>query len=175
MRSGSSLLLHVLMTSPEISGCGERNRIYRDDEDLAILAIKSNLAQREKYRASHSVDQINHLAKPRKELYQDKEFNRDHPGFIEIGKLLDHGIHRPFQENYTRNSDIVSHFVNMAIDGQITVSEAVKRIDRNTWNYDIEKKDEYIDCHFLRHDYKDNATLDIPGELIKLLEVYNLK
>ena len=60
MRSGSSLLLHLLMTSPDISGCGERNRIYRDDEDLAIFGIKSNLGQREKYRASYSVDQINH-------------------------------------------------------------------------------------------------------------------
>ena len=60
MRSGSSLLLHLLMTSPVISGSGERNTTYRDEDDLAIFAIKSNLAHRERFWASYSVDQVNH-------------------------------------------------------------------------------------------------------------------
>jgi hypothetical protein len=60
MRSGSSLLLHLLMTSPEISGCGERNRAYRNEDDLAVFAIKSNLAQRSNFFATYSVDQVNH-------------------------------------------------------------------------------------------------------------------
>jgi hypothetical protein len=60
MRSGSSLLLHLLMTSPEISGCGERNKPYRDEDDLAVFAIKSNIAHRGKRLATYSVDQVNH-------------------------------------------------------------------------------------------------------------------
>lgn len=60
MRSGSSLLLHLLMTSSQVSGCGERNTVYRNERDLVTLAIKANYAQREKRWASYSVDQINH-------------------------------------------------------------------------------------------------------------------
>ncbi len=60
MRSGSSPLLHLLMTSPEISGCGERNTAYLDDRDLIKLAIKANFSQKNKRRARYSVDQINH-------------------------------------------------------------------------------------------------------------------
>lgn len=60
MRSGSTLLLHLLMTSPEISGCGERNTVYRNCNDLAMLALKSNLARPRKHWATYSVDQINH-------------------------------------------------------------------------------------------------------------------
>lgn len=60
MRSGSSLLLHLLMTSPEISGCGERNTAYRNEDDLAMFAIKSTLGSRGRIRASYSVDQVNH-------------------------------------------------------------------------------------------------------------------
>lgn len=60
MRSGSSLLLHLLMTSRDIAGCGERNTVYRDHNDLVKLAIKSNFGQRGKCWASCAVDQINH-------------------------------------------------------------------------------------------------------------------
>jgi hypothetical protein len=48
------------MTSPEVSGCGERNKPYRDEDDLAVFAIKSNLAHRGKRLATYSVDQVNH-------------------------------------------------------------------------------------------------------------------
>lgn len=48
------------MTSREISGCGERNRMYQDEDDLAVFAIKSNLTQRGKSFAAYSVDQVNH-------------------------------------------------------------------------------------------------------------------
>lgn len=60
MRSGSSLLLHLLMANSEISGQGERNRAYTGARDLDTFAIKSNLARRDKWRATISVDQVNH-------------------------------------------------------------------------------------------------------------------
>lgn len=60
MRSGSSLLLHLLLTSREISGIGERNSAYRSADDLAILAIKANWLRRGRRLARYSVDQLNH-------------------------------------------------------------------------------------------------------------------
>ena len=60
MRSGSSLLLHLLMTSREVSGWGERNRTYRDARDLYALAIKANLSRPRRLLATVSVDQVNH-------------------------------------------------------------------------------------------------------------------
>lgn len=39
MRSGSTLLVHILNTSPEILGYGETHRRYADNRDLARLAV----------------------------------------------------------------------------------------------------------------------------------------
>ena len=53
-------MLHLLMTNPAISGCGERNTPYRDEQDLVTLGIKSIIARKEKRFASYFVDQLNH-------------------------------------------------------------------------------------------------------------------
>ena len=73
MRSGSSLLLHILLTNPGITGQGERNRAYTRPGDLAVFAIKANLAHRDRlFRASLSVDQVNHTHfLPNEELLLD--------------------------------------------------------------------------------------------------------
>jgi len=60
MRSGSSLLLHLLQTSSEINGCGERNTTYERQTDLTLLAIKSMSARQQSLLANYSADQINH-------------------------------------------------------------------------------------------------------------------
>ncbi len=73
----------------------------------------------------------------RTDIYEDAEFSESHPELMEMKKYLDHGIHRPFQENYTRNSDIVSYFVNLAIDEKISVEEAIEKIDDNLNNHKI--------------------------------------
>jgi multiple sugar transport system substrate-binding protein len=73
----------------------------------------------------------------RKDLYEDTDFIEGHPELTEMENYLDHGIHRPFQENYTRNSDIVSYFVNLAIDEKISVDEAAVKIDDNLNNHKI--------------------------------------
>jgi len=73
----------------------------------------------------------------RRELYGDSTFVEENPEMIEIGSLMENGIHRPFLKNYTRYSDIVSHFVKLAIDNKVTVDEAVKRIDENLMNHEI--------------------------------------
>lgn len=61
MRSGSSLLLHLLMTRSEVLGAGERNTIYRESRDLDLLARSSYLSNRRLFgRVRYVVDQLNH-------------------------------------------------------------------------------------------------------------------
>jgi hypothetical protein len=61
MRSGSTLLLHLLLTSPEVASVGERNAIYASRADLAHLAIKVRLAHRSLFGSLRYVaDQVNH-------------------------------------------------------------------------------------------------------------------
>jgi len=61
MRSGSTLLLHVLMTNPEVTSLGERGTPYRSEADLARLAIAARLSHGAPLRRLRYVaDQINH-------------------------------------------------------------------------------------------------------------------
>lgn len=61
MRSGSSLLLHLLMTNPEVSAVGERNVAYATTSDLARLAVATRLGHPAPLRPLRYVaDQVNH-------------------------------------------------------------------------------------------------------------------
>jgi hypothetical protein len=61
MRSGSTLLLHLLASHPEIIAGGERNKTYHDIEDLNTLAL--DICKQQRIILSHGkiiIDQINH-------------------------------------------------------------------------------------------------------------------
>jgi hypothetical protein len=61
MRSGSTLLLHLLMTNPEISAMGERNATYASTNDLARLVIATRLARLRPFaHLRYVADQVNH-------------------------------------------------------------------------------------------------------------------
>jgi Sulfotransferase domain len=61
MRSGSTLLLHLLLTNPQIAACGERNARYDSVADLAHLALTARLTLRWPLRPLRYVaDQVNH-------------------------------------------------------------------------------------------------------------------
>ncbi len=61
MRSGSTLLMHVLSSHPQILGAGERNAIYASERDLGRLAVDAAYARRQLFRDfDYVVDQINH-------------------------------------------------------------------------------------------------------------------
>jgi hypothetical protein len=61
MRSGSTLLMHILISNPELIGCGERNVPYRSADDLDKLEIAARRSQSSLFRrVSYVVDQINH-------------------------------------------------------------------------------------------------------------------
>ena len=61
MRSGSSLLHHVLVSHPDLLGCGERNAEYRSTADLHRLTLAARYHRRALLQpCRYMVDQINH-------------------------------------------------------------------------------------------------------------------
>jgi hypothetical protein len=61
MRCGSTLLMHLLLTRPDLIGCGERNAPYRRKVDLDKLEIASRRHQHAILRrVRYAVDQVNH-------------------------------------------------------------------------------------------------------------------
>ena len=54
---------------------------------------------------------------------------RKYPEIGTIVDLLKTGVHRPSQEEYTKDSKIMSRYFYLAIKGDITVDEAVKNVD----------------------------------------------
>lgn len=61
MRSGSSLLHHLLVSHPDLLGCGERNAEYRTSADLHRLTLAARYHRRVFLQpCRYMVDQINH-------------------------------------------------------------------------------------------------------------------
>lgn len=60
LRSGSTLLLHVLNTNPRIAGYGERHEFYRDRRDLARLTLDVCLSLRQiRSSGMYFMDKVN--------------------------------------------------------------------------------------------------------------------
>ncbi len=64
---------------------------------------------------------------PNKQVYEDSAYMRQHPDLVFYRQLLDKGFHRPALVEYTKISDIISHFVHRAIKGEIPVDEALRQ------------------------------------------------
>jgi len=62
-----------------------------------------------------------------KSLYQDSVYMRQHPDLRYYKQLLDRGFHRPALVEYTKISDIISHYVHRAIRGELSVDEALRQ------------------------------------------------
>lgn len=80
MRSGSTLLMHLLSSHPQVLGAGERNSTYTSTADLRRLAVDAAYLRRKLLRRyDWVVDQINHSR------------------FLAAEELLDHSqVHRVF-------------------------------------------------------------------------------
>ena len=63
-------------------------------------------------------------------VYADSAFMQANPDLSYYRKLMDHGVHRPFLVNYTKISDVLSYYVNLAIKGDISVEEALERASK---------------------------------------------
>jgi multiple sugar transport system substrate-binding protein len=59
-------------------------------------------------------------------FYKDSVYLKKYPDLIFKKKLLETGVHRPFLEDYTRISDIVSYYANKAIKKEISVDSALR-------------------------------------------------
>ena len=62
-------------------------------------------------------------------FYDDSSYLRKYPEIVSIKKLMKSGVHRPSQEEYTKDSKIMSRYFSLAIKGNLTVDEAVKKVD----------------------------------------------
>lgn len=58
-------------------------------------------------------------------LYQDSVFITDHPELHYYQYLLRKGRHRPFREDYTQISDILSYYFKMILKNELTIDEAL--------------------------------------------------
>lgn len=61
-----------------------------------------------------------------KKLYEDPEFLNEFPSLIYEKKLLSKGIHRPFINNYTKLSDIISYYTNQVLKRNMTIDAALR-------------------------------------------------
>lgn len=59
------------------------------------------------------------------EVFRDANYLKDHKELLQIQKLLQWGKHRPFLENYTRISEIMSRQFHKALKKEISVSDAL--------------------------------------------------
>ena len=53
--------------------------------------------------------------------------NKDYPKLKFFKKLIDHGVKRPFMKNYTSISDILAYYIHRAINGSLTVHQALSQ------------------------------------------------
>jgi multiple sugar transport system substrate-binding protein len=62
-----------------------------------------------------------------REVYADSEFIRQNPELIRYQSLIQQGFHRPMLVDYTKISDAISYYSNLAIKGDLPVREALRR------------------------------------------------
>lgn len=65
-----------------------------------------------------------------KKLYSDEDFINKHKELKFFKELYKTGVHRPFIENYTNVSDILSFYINSAIKEEISVNSALKNAEQ---------------------------------------------
>lgn len=60
-------------------------------------------------------------------VYEDSLYMRKHPDLAYHYSLVSRGFHRPFLEDYTRISDILSHYIHLALHRELPVEEALSK------------------------------------------------
>ena len=60
-------------------------------------------------------------------VYQDSTFLVSHPELTFYKKIMQNGFHRPALVEYTKTSNIISHFIHLAIKQDITVKDALQQ------------------------------------------------
>ena len=60
------------------------------------------------------------------DIYSDSSYMRNHQELAQIYNILKWGKHRPFLNNYTRISEIMSMYFHKALLRELTVKEALR-------------------------------------------------
>jgi multiple sugar transport system substrate-binding protein len=60
-----------------------------------------------------------------KKIYESKIFSESNPEIDFYKRIIKTGVHRPFLDIYTRCSDVIAHYLNMAIKKEIGIKEAL--------------------------------------------------
>jgi len=60
-----------------------------------------------------------------KAVYRDSVFLKKNPQLQYYRKLLDRGFHRPYMQDYTKISDVISYYLHLAIKGDMPVRQAL--------------------------------------------------
>jgi multiple sugar transport system substrate-binding protein len=63
-------------------------------------------------------------------IYLDEEFLKVYPELEYNKQLLDKGVHRPFLENYTKISDVVSFYTKQVLKGSLKIDDALIRVQQ---------------------------------------------
>lgn len=64
-------------------------------------------------------------------IYDDKEYLKIHQDLIYDKELLDKGIHRPFREDYTEISDVISYYINQVLKNKISIETALENTNKS--------------------------------------------
>lgn len=75
-------------------------------------------------------------------FYEDPKYLNKYPEIAEMKKMLKIGIHRPSHEEYTRYSQIMSYYFELAIKNVISVNEALKKAT-NSIGLDKNRSEDY--------------------------------
>ncbi len=62
-----------------------------------------------------------------KSVYKDNEFLNKNPKLKQFWNILNKGKHRSYRKDYTRLSDIITYYMNLALRKDITVKEALQQ------------------------------------------------
>lgn len=65
-----------------------------------------------------------------KSIYNNQEFLKSHEDLIFDKSLLDNGVHRPFVDDYTEISDVISFYANQVLKNKITIETALENTSK---------------------------------------------
>ncbi len=60
-------------------------------------------------------------------IYKDSFYLKRRPKLMLYNSFLENGIYRPFSEQYTNVSDILSYYINLSVKGELTPSDALSK------------------------------------------------
>jgi len=64
-------------------------------------------------------------------IFNDQAFLAEHPELSHLRQILANGIHRPYREDYTRISDVLSFYLHQALTNQISIEQALRQAEQD--------------------------------------------